>query len=227
MGSRKLATLSDGTYVENPGFLKDLIKTLRIRQKSLSRKQKGSNRWKEQAKRVAKVHAKIRDSRRDYLHKATTKIVENQDLIVVESLRVKNMVKNRRLARTLHDASISEFISMLEYKSAWYGKEFIKIDQWYPSSKTCSCCGHKLDELAPVEFWTCPKCKTEHDRDFNAANNILAEGLRVRAGLSGFKARGESSSGFDQIVERSETRLNEARIVELTESLSGTGLRSA
>lgn len=225
MGSRKLASLSDGTTIENPKFLKHLLKTLRIRQKSLSRKRKGSNRWKEQVKRVAKVHAKIRDSRRDYLHKATTKIVENQDLIVVESLRVKNMVKNRRLARTLHDASMSEFVSMLEYKCEWYGKEFIKIDQWYPSSKTCSCCGHKLDELAPVEFWTCPKCKTEHDRDFNAAKNILAEGLRVRAGSPNLKARGESSSGFDQIVERSETRLVEARIVELTESLSGTGLR--
>jgi putative transposase len=187
MGSRKLATLSDGTTIENPKFLKHLLKTLRTRQKSLSRKRKGSNRWKEQVKRVAKVHAKIRDSRRDYLHNATTKIVENQDLIVVESL----------------------------------------IDQWYPSSKTCSCCGHKLDELAPVEFWTCPKCKSEHDRDFNASKNILAEGLRIRAGLSEFKARGESSSGSDQIVEQSETRLVEARIVELTESLSGTGLRVA
>lgn len=227
LGSRKLATLSDGTTVENPKFLKHLLNTLRIRQKSLSRKRKGSNRWKEQAKRVAKVHAKIRDSRRDYLHKATTKIVENQDLIVVETLSVKNMVRNGRLARTLHDASMSEFVSMLEYKCAWYGKEFIKIDQWYPSSKTCSCCGHKLDELAPVEFWTCPKCKTEHDRDFNAANNILAEGLRVREGIPNLKARGESSSGSDQIVEQSETRLVEARIVELTESLSGTGLRVA
>jgi putative transposase len=227
MGSRKLATLSDGGTVENPKFLKGLLKTLRIRQKSLSRKRKGSNRWKQQAKRVAKVHAKIRDSRRDYLHKATTKIVENQDLIVVESLRVKNMARNGRLARTLHDASMSEFVSMLDYKCAWYGKEFIKIGQWYPSSKTCSCCGHKLDGLAPVEFWTCPKCKAEHDRDFNAANNILAEGLRIRAGLSEFKARGESGSGFGQVVERSETRLDEARIVELTESLSGTGLRLA
>ena len=227
MGSRKLATLSEGGVVENPKFLKGLLKTLRIRQKSLSRQRKSSNRWKEQAKRVAKVHAKIRDSRRDYRHKATTKIVEKQDLIVVESLCVKNRVRNARLAPTLHDASMSEFISMLEDKCAWYGKEFIKIDQWYRSSKTCSCCGHKLDELAPVEFWTCPTCKTEHDRDFNASKNILAEGLRIRAGLSEFNARGEFSSGSDHIVEQSETRLVEGRIVVHIEPMSGTAVRYA
>ena len=227
MGSRKLATLSEGGVVENPKFLKGLLKTLRIRQKSLSRQRKGSNRWKEQAKRVAKVHAKIRDSRRDYRHTATTKIVEKQDLIVVESLCVKNRVRNARLAPTLHDASMSEFISMLEDKCAWYGKEFIKIDQWYRSSKTCSCCGHKLDELAPVEFWTCPTCKTEHDRDFNASKNILAQGLRIRAGLAEFKARGEFSSGSDHIVEQSETRLVDARIVVHIEPMSGTAVRYA
>ena len=226
MGSRKLASLSDGTYVDNPMFLKTLLKRMRIRQKCLSRKPvKGTVRWKKQAQRVAKIHAKIRDSRRDYLHKATTKIVENQDLIVVESLCVKNMVKNKRLARTLHDASMSEFVAMLEYKCEWYGKEFIKIDQWYPSSKTCSCCGHKLDELAPVEFWTCPKCKTQHDRDFNAANNILAEGLRVRAASPDFKRVENQALAFVQKLNGSETGFVEARIVELTESLSGTGLR--
>ena len=116
---------------------------------------------------------------------------------------------------------------MLEDKCAWYGKEFIKIDQWYRSSKTCSCCGHKLDELAPVEFWTCPTCKTEHDRDFNASKNILAEGLRIRAGLSEFKARGEFSSGSDHIVEQSETRLVDARIVAHIEPMSGTAVRYA
>jgi putative transposase len=158
MGLRRLASLSDGGKVENPKFLSSLLKTLRIRQKSLSRKRKGSNRWKEQAKRVARVHARIRDSRRDYLHKATTQIVENQDLICVESLHVKGMVRNLRLSRTIHDASMGEFLSMLRYKCEWYGKEFVEISQWYPSSKTCSACGHKLDELdLSVEFWDCPK----------------------------------------------------------------------
>lgn len=227
MGSRSLATLSNGQVIENPRHLQAMLKTLRLRQKALSRKRKGSNRWKQQVRRVAKTHAKIRDSRRDYLHKATTQIVENQDLICVETLHVKGMVKNRKLARTLHDASMSEFLSMLKYKCEWYGKEFIEISQWYPSSKTCSCCGHKLDELGSVKVWQCPVCKAAHDRDLNASVNILAEGLRIRAGSPDFKRVENQALAFVQKLNESETGLVEARIVGEPTSPSGTGLRDA
>lgn len=228
MGLNHLATLSDGQKIENPKFLKSLLKTLRIRQKSLSRKRKGSERWKHQARRVAKVHARIRDSRRDYLHKATTAIVENQDVIFVESLHVKGMARNPKLSRTIHDTSMGEFLSMLRYKCEWYGKEFIEVDQWYPSSKTCSCCGHRLDELdLSTRSWTCPKCKAEHDRDVNASRNILAEGLRIRAGSPDFKRVENRALASNQSLNGSETRINEARIVGEPKIPYGTGSRGA
>lgn len=231
MGIKSLATLSNGQVIENPQFLKSMLKTLRTRQKSLSRKRKGSNRWKAQVQRVAKTHARIRDSRLDYLHKATTAIVESQDIIVVESLRVKNMVKNRKLSRTLHDTSISEFISMLDYKCEWYGKEFIKVDQWFASSKTCSICNHKLDELdLSTRSWECPKCKTVHDRDFNASKNILAEGLRIVAGSHESDKDVKNRVDFlalAPVLNGSETEKGEARIVSEPTSPYGTELRDA
>lgn len=224
MGSRALATLSNGQVVANPEFLKRSLKLLRIRSKALSRKRKGSNRWKQQAQRVAKVHANIRNSRRDYLHKATTQIVESQDIICVETLNLKGMVKNSRLSRTLHDASISEFLSMLDYKSAWYGKEFIKIDQWYPSSKLCNTSGYKNDQLGSEKSWWCDGCKSWHDRDQNASANIRDEGLRLRVGSPDLKRGENPGSGF-VLVEQSETGISEARIVNEPTNLSGTGLR--
>jgi putative transposase len=231
MGIKSLATLSNGQVIENPQFLKSMLKTLRKRQKSLSRKHKGSNRWKKQAQRVAKTHAKVRNSRRDYLHKATTAIVENQDIIVVESLRVANMVKNSRLSRSISDTSMSEFISMLEYKCEWYGKEFIKVDTWFASSKTCSCCGHKLDELdLSTRSWECPKCKTRHERDFNASKNILAEGLRITGRTRESDKDVKNCVDFSalaSVLNGSETEKEEARIVGEPNILYETGLRSA
>lgn len=231
MGIKSLATLSNGQVVENPRFLRHMLKLLRVRQKSLSRKQKGSNSWKKQVRRVAKTHAKVRNSRRDYLHKATTAIVESQDVIVVESLRVANMVKNRRLSRAINDASMSEFISMLEYKSGWYGKMFVKVDTWFPSSKTCGSCGHKLDELdLSTRSWECPKCKTVHDRDLNAAKNILAEGLRVARGTREPNTDVKNRVDFLALaaaLSDSETGEAEARIVGEPISPYGTGLRGA
>jgi putative transposase len=231
MGIKSLATLSNGQVVENPRFLRHMLKLLRVRQKSLSRKQKGSNRWKKQVRRVAKTHAKVRNSRRDYLHKATTAIVESQDVIVVESLRVANMVKNRRLSRAINDASMSEFISMLEYKSGWYGKMFVKVDTWFPSSKTCGACGNKLDELdLSTRSWECPKCKTVHDRDLNAAKNILAEGLRVARGTREPNTDVKNRVDFLALaaaLSGSETGEAEARIVGKPISPYGTGLRGA
>ncbi|MEW8046501.1 MAG: RNA-guided endonuclease TnpB family protein [Candidatus Thiodiazotropha sp.] len=212
MGVASLATLSDGSKIENPRFLDKLDAQLRFQQRKLSRKVKGSNRWYQQRQRVARIHARIRDSRRDYLQKKTTEIIESQDVIAVESLHVKGMVKNRRLARTIHDTSMSEFISMLSYKADWYGKTLVEIDQWFPSSKTCSCCGHRMDEMnLAVREWTCPKCQKRHDRDVNAARTVLGEGLRILGGTEE-STRVERKALASRLRLAGETGLDEARI---------------
>jgi putative transposase len=145
----------------------------------MSRKKKGSNRYKKQCLKVARIHEKIRDQRWWLYHNLTTSLVTNYDLICVESLNVKGMVRNRKLAKSISDASFSTFISMLEYKCAWYGKTFHKVDRWFASSKTCNHCGCKVDALPlNVREWTCPSCGTHLDRDVNAARNILDEGTR-------------------------------------------------
>lgn len=213
ISARGLAHLSDGTHIPNPKHLR-LDAQLRFRQKRLSRRVKGSNRWHEQRRRVAAIHAKIRDSRRDYLQKQTTMIVESQDVIAVESLNVKGMVKNRRLSRSIHDASMAEFLSMLEYKCGWYGKTLVKVDRWFASTQTCSSCGEKSPEkiVLGVSEWICPSCGETHDRDTNAARNILAEGLHILGGTQeltrvemGALAGGPRSAGG--------TAVDESRIV--------------
>jgi putative transposase len=130
--------------------------------------------------RVARVHARIADRRRDLLHKLTTRLVRENQLVVIEDLAVRNMVRNRSLARAIFDAGWSELRSMLEYKCGWYGRDLVVVDRWFPSSKTCSDCGHLLDTLPlRVREWTCPCCGASHDRDVNAARNILAAGQAV------------------------------------------------
>jgi len=185
MGISALATCSDGTRVENPRHLDVLDARLRFHQRRLSFCQKGSKRREKRRGRVAKLHAKIRDSRQDSLQKATTRIIRESQagVISVENLHVKGMARNHRLARSIHDASMSEFLRILEYKAEWAGIEWVEVDRWYPSSKTCSACGHKVDEMdLSVREWTCPKCSTGHDRDLNAAINIAREGVRILAG---------------------------------------------
>lgn len=185
MGIANLATLSDGTKIENPRALDQLDAQLQFQSRRLSRRCKGSNRWHKQRQRVAKIHARIRDNRRDYLQKQTTAIVESQDVIAVESLHIKGMVRNRRLARSIHDASMSEFLRLLKYKAQWYGKTLVEIDQWFPSSKLCSCCGHRMDAMAlDIREWSCPECGARQDRDVNAARNVLSEGLRQLGAVS-------------------------------------------
>ena len=180
LGITSLVALSTGEKVANPkGFAAKRHKLKRV-QKALSRKQKGSNnRYKARVK-VAKVHAEISDSRHDFLHKLTSRLVRENQTIAVEDLSVKNMVKNRKLSRAISDAAWSELVRQLEYKCDWYGRSFVKIDRWFPSSKRCGHCGHIVDKL-PLEIrtWDCPKCGTHHDRDINAAKNVLAAGLAV------------------------------------------------
>jgi putative transposase len=180
-GITSLVTLSTGEKITNPRHGKRDRVRLAFAQKRLARKQKGSNNRAKARRKVARVHARITDRRRDFLHKLTTRLVRENQTIVIEDLNVSGMLRNGKLARAISDAAWSEFRSLVEYKAAWYGREVIAIDQWFPSSKTCSDCGLLLDTLPlGVREWTCP-CGTVHDRDVNAALNILAAGLAVAA----------------------------------------------
>jgi putative transposase len=180
-GITSLLTLSTGEKITNPKHEKrDRVKLARA-QRMLSRKQKGSANRAKAKLRVARIHGRIADRRRDALHKLTTRLVREHDSIVIEDLTVRNMVRNRGLARAIHDASWSQMRRQLEYKAEWYGSEVIAIDRWYPSSKTCSACGSIVQNLPlDVRSWTC-RCGITHDRDVNAAKVILAAGLAVSA----------------------------------------------
>lgn len=182
LGITTLAALSTGEKVANPKHDKADRAKLAKAQRNMARKKKGSaNRAKARLK-VARIHARIADRRRDRLHKFTTRLVRENQVIAIEDLSVRNMVKNRSLARAISDASWSELRRMLEYKADWHGRELVAIDRWYPSSKTCSDCGHLLRSLPlNVREWVCAECGAIHDRDVNAAKNVLAAGLAVKA----------------------------------------------
>jgi putative transposase len=180
LGITSLLALSTGEKVSNPKHFNRLRKKLKRVQKALSRKVKGSNNRHKARLKVARVHAQISDSRQDFLHKLTTRLVRENQTIAVEDLAVRNMVKNHKLSRSISDASWGELVRQLTYKAAWYGRNLVKIDRWFPSSKRCGNCGHIVDKLPlSIREWTCLSCRTVHDRDLNAANNILAAGLAV------------------------------------------------
>lgn len=179
-GITSLITTSDGEKIANPKHFAKGFKRLRKAQKALSRKQKGSRNRDKARLKVARVHAQIKDSRQDFLHKITTRLVRENQTIVAESLAVKNMVKNWKLAKSISDAGWGEIVRQLAYKALWYGRNFIQLDRWFPGSKLCSNCGHKVDSLPlNVREWDCPKCKAHHDRDVNAAINHKAAGQAV------------------------------------------------
>src|SRR5690606_19084039 len=186
MGLTHTVITSDGWKAHNPKCLQRDLAKLRRAQKSLSRKEKGSANWHKQRRKVAKGYAKITDRRTDYLHKLTTRLVRENGTICVETLRVQNMMRNRSLARSIADVSWGELLRQSEYKCAWYGRDLVKIDQWYPSSKRCSACGHVQGEMPlSVREWECPECGSVHDRDVNAALNILGAGQALRASGDG------------------------------------------
>ncbi len=148
----------------------------------MARKQRGSNNRAKARAKVARAHTKVRDARADFLHRTSTRLVRDHDLIVIEDLNIKGMVRNRCLARAISDAGWGEFRRQLEYKAQRFGRHLVVIDRWFPSSKTCSACGHLLAELSlSTRHWTCPDCGARHDRDVNAAKNILAAGRAVSA----------------------------------------------
>lgn len=181
-GVARLATLSNGERVSNPKHGAKWQRRLAFYQKRLARAKKGSKRREKVKRHVARIHEKIANSRSDTRHKLSADLVTRFDVICVEDLNLRGMVKNHNLARSLHDASIGTAIRMIEEKAARYGKTVVKIDRWFPSSKTCSDCGYIVEKLPlSVREWTCPECGTTHDRDANAAANILAVGQTVSA----------------------------------------------
>jgi putative transposase len=163
-----------------PSILRNIIRGCERTQKSLSRKQKGSKNREKARIKVAKIHAQITDSRKDHLHKLTTQLVRENQTIVVENLAVKNMVRNPKLSQAISDVSWGEITRQLAYKCRWYGRNYIEIDRWFPSSKRCSNCGYIAEKMPlNVREWDCPDCGIHHDRDINASKNILAAGLAV------------------------------------------------
>jgi len=186
LGVHDFAVTSEGDRVANPRHLERRARNLARYQRRLARCQKGSaNRAKAKAK-VARAHRKVRDARRDFLHRTTTRLVRDYDLIAIEDLAVSNMVRNRRLARAISDCGWGEFRRQLEYKCQRVGRQLVVIDRWYPSSKKCSACGYVLAELPlNVRTWRCPSCRVLHDRDLNAAKDILAAGLAATRGNPG------------------------------------------
>ena len=190
LGLKHFTILSTGEKIENPRFLVSLSKKLAKEQKILSRrgflaKNRGvklseSSNYQKQKLKVAKLHEKISNKRRDFLHKLSTTLIKNHDRICMEDLASKNLMRNHRLAKAIGDASWSEFMRMLEYKAEWYGKQIISISRWYPSSQICSNCkANSGKKPLRVREWTCEQCGSHHDRDINASLNILNEGLRL------------------------------------------------
>ena len=183
LGLKEFCITSDNEFVSNPRFLRESEFKLKKAQRKLSLRKKGSNRRFKQQKKVFRLHEKIRNQRLDFLHKLSTKLINENQVICLEDLQVKNMVKNHCLAKNISDVSWSKFVELLKYKSDWYGRTLVQIDKFFPSSKTCSCCGDiKKDLTLKDREYICSSCGLVIDRDYNAALNILREGLRIISG---------------------------------------------
>jgi putative transposase len=182
LGLHDAVVLDTGEKVGNPRFFHRDAKRMAKAPRRLAKKQRGSKNRAKARRKVARIHARIADRRRDFLHKLSTHLIRENQTICVESLRVKAMVKRPMLAQAIHDVGWGEFVRQLTYKAAWYGRTLIAVDTWYPSSKRCSACRHVLAFLSlDTRYWTCPDCGVLHDRDVNAAKNVLAAGLAVPA----------------------------------------------
>ena len=181
LGLKSFLITSDSETIANPKYYARDEKNLAKAQRKHAKKKKGSQNREKARKKVAKLHARIADTRRDFQHQVLTKLIRENQVICLETLNVKGMRQNHCLAKAISDVGWGGFVRQLEYKANWYGRTLVKIDRWYPSSKTCSACGHVLESLTlDVREWACPSCGVCHDRDINAAQNILTEGLSAR-----------------------------------------------
>jgi putative transposase len=184
IGLKTFLTGNDGLVIENQKFFRESQAKLRQAQRHLSRKLKGSVRRKKAKLKVAKIHNDIANQRQSFIQQITSQLIELYDFIAIEDLNVSGMVKNRKLAKSISDAAFADFYATLSYKAAWYGKEVVKVDRWFASSKTCSCCGWKNENLTLSDrIFGCPICGLSKDRDLNAAENILQQALRVSSAI--------------------------------------------
>jgi len=193
LGIKDFVVTSEGFIYKNNRYTKTYARKLKQNQQYLTRKIKGSNRYQKQKLKVATIYKKIANSRLDNLHKVSTELIKKYDTIILEDLNVKGMVKNHKLAKHIADASWSKFITLLTYQAEWNDKQIVKIDRFFPSSKTCNCCGYINQNLKlSMREWTCPSCHTKLDRDLNASKNILKEGYKlISSGTDDYRSGGE------------------------------------
>lgn len=196
LGLTHAVITSDGKKVDNQRYFRKQEKRLAKAQRSFSRKKKGGKNRAKARLKVAKIHAKIADQRMDFSHKLTTQLVNENQVIAAESLQVKNLLKNRKLSKAISDVGWFQITNMLEYKSNWYGRSFVQIDKFYPSSKRCHVCGHISDKMPlSVRSWDCPSCGNQHDRDINAAKNIIKAGKAILSGADLLRVHEKSTVG--------------------------------